>query len=81
MTRQFLVPVQLPADPANPLEAAPKQYIDLRAVPPGGLLNQRLVKASSTSYDLAWADAAKPGSSASSSEPARVGHGALGWQM
>lgn len=28
MTRKFLVPLQLPADPANPLEAATKQYVD-----------------------------------------------------
>ena len=28
MTKKFLVPVQLPADPVNPLEAATKQYVD-----------------------------------------------------
>lgn len=28
MSRNFLVPVLLPADPANPLEAATKQYVD-----------------------------------------------------
>lgn len=28
MTRKFLVPILLPADPANPLEAATKQYVD-----------------------------------------------------
>lgn len=28
MTRQSLVPLQLPADPVNPLEAATKQYVD-----------------------------------------------------
>ncbi len=32
MTRKFLVPVQLPADPANPLEAATKQYVDAHGV-------------------------------------------------
>lgn len=28
MTDKFLVPVELPANPTNPLEAAPKQYVD-----------------------------------------------------
>lgn len=28
MSRQFLVPLQLPANPANPLEATTKQYVD-----------------------------------------------------
>ncbi|HEY6416768.1 MAG TPA: hypothetical protein VIX41_11035 [Acidimicrobiales bacterium] len=29
MTRKFLVPLQLPANPTQPLEAATKQYVDL----------------------------------------------------
>ena len=29
MSRKSLVPIQLPADPTQPLEAAPKQYVDL----------------------------------------------------
>ena len=36
MTRQFLVPLLLPADPANPLEAATKQYVDAHASGGGG---------------------------------------------
>jgi hypothetical protein len=28
VSRKALVPIQLPADPANPLEAATKQYVD-----------------------------------------------------
>lgn len=28
MSRKFLTPVVLPADPTAPLEAAPKQYVD-----------------------------------------------------
>jgi hypothetical protein len=28
VTKKFLVPLQLPADPAQPLEAATKQYVD-----------------------------------------------------
>jgi Domain of unknown function (DUF4082) len=31
MTRKFLTPVVLPADPAAPMEAAPKQYVDTKA--------------------------------------------------
>lgn len=30
MTRKFLTPIVLPADPTNPLEAATKQYVDGR---------------------------------------------------
>ena len=28
MTRKVLVPLQLPANPTQPLEATPKQYVD-----------------------------------------------------
>ena len=31
MTKKFLTPLLLPADPANPLEAATKQYVDAQA--------------------------------------------------
>lgn len=31
MSRSFLTPILLPADPANPLEAATKQYVDANA--------------------------------------------------
>ena len=37
MTKKFLVPIQLPADPVNPLEAATKQYVDSGA---GGGISQ-----------------------------------------
>ena len=30
MSKKSLVPLVLPADPTQPLEAAPKQYVDLR---------------------------------------------------
>ena len=29
MSRKFLTPIALPADPTQPLEAATKQYVDL----------------------------------------------------
>jgi len=32
MSRKALVPIQLPADPTQPLEAATKQYVDGKAV-------------------------------------------------
>ena len=36
MTKKFLTPLLLPADPANPLEAATKQYVDAQAGGGGG---------------------------------------------
>ena len=56
MSRKFLVPLALPADPTQVLEATPKQYVDLRAVPAGGAAGQHLAKASATDYALAWTD-------------------------
>ena len=56
MSRKFLVPLSLPADPTQVLEATPKQYVDLRAVPAGGSAGQHLAKSSATDYALEWAD-------------------------
>ena len=56
MSRKALVPLVLPADPTQVLEATPKQYVDLRAVPAGGLSGQHLAKSSATDYALAWTD-------------------------
>ena len=32
MSRKTLTPIQLPADPTQPLEAATKQYVDAKGV-------------------------------------------------
>lgn len=37
MSRQALVPIVLPADPTNPLEAATKQYVDNKAIGGGSV--------------------------------------------
>jgi hypothetical protein len=50
------VPVLLPGDPAVALAATPKQYVDLRAVPSGGLSGQILTKSADTDYSYAWAN-------------------------
>ncbi len=34
MSKKALVPIQLPADPQQPLEAATKQYVDAAVVAP-----------------------------------------------
>ena len=60
MSRKFLTPVQLPGDPTQALEATPKQYVDARAVPAGGVGGQILTKNSAADGDDSWQDA--PGS-------------------
>jgi hypothetical protein len=56
MSRKALVPIQLPADPVNALEAATKQYVDAHDMPVGGTVNQVLAKTSATNYATAWVD-------------------------
>lgn len=50
------VPIFLPGAPVQSDEATPKDYVDLRSVPPGGLVGQALVKVTADDYDYAWAN-------------------------
>lgn len=49
MSQKFLVPIQLPADPTNPLEAATKQYVDATT-------RQVIASVAGTSYSVQASD-------------------------
>ena len=51
MTREFLVPLKLPADPMAALEAAPKQYVDAVIVEGDGAPSGEVTKPGNYYYD------------------------------
>ena len=57
MTRKFLTPVVLPADPATAMEAATKQYVDFVALAAAAAQNEVYIGNTDpgASYEL-WVD-------------------------